>query len=120
MITHWYYQIGFFVSAFVISIFAQATDFNSYCRKSIHDKVSSKKRQAICWCVDDSYKSVLTSSERTWLMEHKNKKRDNASVNISDETIKRITDAEYNVFKNCTNNQYWRPNKDDLGVPDNT
>jgi hypothetical protein len=113
-----------FLSLIVVN--AGAEDFDSYCKKSIKGSFTAKKKKSICWCVEDAGKALFTSEERTWFIQRahfkNNGKRTNASALpvFGEETQKRLKSVEYTVFKNCSLNPQWKPNKDDLGVPDGT
>lgn len=98
-----------------LSLISWSQDFDSYCKKTLKEKVNQKKREVVCMCVSENYKSLLNQEEKAWLItrSHKNLRGQSAEQN-------RLLQKEFEVFKNCSSNYKYKANSDDLGVPDDT
>lgn len=97
-----------------------ADELDPYCKKNLKGSYSAKKKESICWCVDDNLQ-LLTAEEREYLVSRSQKKKKAESqppTSLSADDKKRVERREFEIFKNCSVNYKWKANQDDIGVPD--
>lgn len=102
---------------FAFTSTALAQDFDIYCKQNLKGKMKLEKRELVCLCIEENFRSLFSLDEKFWILS-KNKNGFRSKPWTSKVREKILLQQEFDVFKNCTENYQYRFAHDDLGVPD--